>query len=201
MRIPVFRMVRALGYVSVRVIKLLTKKERITMKPSEVRDSEYREYYGRYISEAPDIDINKGLEIGKESFVEFTNSIHGEKFEYRYDEGKWTIKEVIQHLIDTERLFSYRAFHFARRDKSPVPGFDQDHFVKESNANSKTPKELLDEYLALRNATISLFASFTDEMWQNTGVLYETPMSARAAGFVIVGHEVYHQRIIEERYL
>ena len=164
-------------------------------------DSEYREYYGRYIREAPDMDLKEGLSVGYISFLEFIEKIPDEKFDYRYEEGKWTIKEVLQHLIDTERLFSYRALHFAREDSSPLPGFAQDDYVSASNANFKTSGQLISEYKALRQATISLFGSFTEKMLLSEGILYETPMSARAAGFIIVGHEVYHRKIIEERYL
>ncbi len=171
------------------------------MKSSDLKDDEYRDYYGIYISKAPDVDLNAGLENGGNKFIEFIKSIPQEKLEYRYEKGKWTIKEVIQHLIDSERIFSFRAFHFARGDKSPLPGFTQDDYVNASNANSKTIEQLTNEYEALGGTTLSLFKSFSSEMLLSKGILYETPMSARAAGFIIIGHEIYHQKIIEERYL
>jgi hypothetical protein len=124
-----------------------------------------------------------------------------EKHSFAYAVGKWTLKELIQHIIDTERIFCYRALCFSRNDKTSLPGFDQDLFIEAGNANERSYEALLDETAAVRTATISLFKSFSDEALERVGVGSGNSMSVRAAGLIISGHQNHHVQIAEERYL
>ncbi|KZS42153.1 damage-inducible protein DinB [Aquimarina aggregata] len=168
---------------------------------SQVKEGEYNPYYGTYISKASHADIVEGLQSGKKEFTDFVNAIPLEKWSYAYADGKWSVAEVLQHLIDTERIFSYRALRFARNDKTPIVGFDQDNYVPYSNANNYSKEDILSDFEAMRNSSIALFRSFTDEMLGMIGEASGSPMSARAAGYILLGHQVHHFEVIEERYL
>jgi hypothetical protein len=124
-----------------------------------------------------------------------------DKFDYRYAEGKWTIKEIIQHLIDAERIFAYRALRFARYDATVLSGFDEDYYVLNSTANQRSIMELLTEYSAVRHTSLLLFKSFNNEQLLYSGIASNNNISVRALGFVIIGHQNHHQKIFEKRYL
>ena len=171
------------------------------MKASQLQSSEYSSYYGNYIDQAGDLELLKGLEDNLSSIQSFYTSISEEKYDYSYAEGKWTLKEILQHLIDTERVFAYRALRVARKDKVNLPGFSQDDFVLTSCANLRTKKDLIEEFVSVRNSTISLFRSFNNEMLLEVGRASDSPVSVRAIGFIIIGHEVHHAKVIRERYL
>ncbi|HMC02403.1 MAG TPA: DinB family protein [Flavobacteriaceae bacterium] len=171
------------------------------MGSSQLSTKEYLPYYGSYINKANCTDLVKGLEDSLVEALSFYNSIPEQKFEYKYAEGKWTIKEIIQHIIDAERVFTYRALCFARKDKTPLPGFNENEYATASIANSRSVKSLLDEYAAIRKSTILLFKSFNDNLLKNIGVASGGEMSVRAIGYVIIGHEKHHIDVIKERYL
>ncbi|MHA7059123.1 DinB family protein [Aquimarina sp. M1] len=162
---------------------------------------EYNSYYGVYIDKAVNVNIPEGLTMSKQQFMDFVNTIPEDKFTYAYANGKWTIAEVIQHIIDTERIFAYRALCFARKDKSSLVGFDQDAYVPNSNANYFSKQELLENFEAVRNSSITLFKSFTEEMLLQIGEASGSPMSTRAVGFILSGHQKHHLDIIKARYL
>jgi hypothetical protein len=122
------------------------------------------------------------------------------KWEYRYAVGKWNVKELLAHLCDTERIFAIRALRFARNDQTPLPGFTQDSYVKESPVIHRSVADLLEELTFIRKATIKLFENFTHEMLERKGTASGWPISVMALGFIIVGHEKHHQRIFLERY-
>ena len=124
-----------------------------------------------------------------------------EKEEYRYSEGKWTIKELMQHSIDTERIFNYRALRFARNDQTALQGFEQDTFNDVANANSRSFQEILYEFYLLRMSTIAMYQSFDEEALKRIGTASESPMSVRALGYLTAGHLQHHLRIFQERYL
>ncbi len=168
---------------------------------SQLKEEEFNPYYGTYISKAEHSNIVEGLEKSQQEFVDFVTSIPDEKLTYAYADGKWAIAEVLQHLIDTERIFSYRALRFARNDKTPIMGFDQDDFVPYSNANNYSKTDLITDFTAVRNNSISLFRSFTDEMLLRIGEASGSPMSTRAAGYILSGHQKHHFEVINERYL
>ena len=118
-----------------------------------------------------------------------------------YAEGKWTLKEMLQHIIDTERIFAYRALAIARKETATLPGFDENLYADNSNANSRTWDNLTQEIKAVRNSTKILFESFTEEMLQNNGNFSSSNGSANTLGFIIVGHVYHHIKIAKERYL
>lgn len=172
------------------------------MKPNQLNPSEYAPFYANYISQVSDeYSLQEELEISLHRFIKFVQDIPMDKFDYRYAEGKWTIKDIILHLIDAERIFAYRALRFARNDKTDLPGFEENDYVDEANANSRSIMDLLTELSAVRHATLLLFKSFNDYKLLRIGTANNNQMSVRALGFVIIGHQNHHQRIFEERYL
>ena len=172
------------------------------MKKSELHTDEYAAYYGAYIDSVTDAyNLVEELEISVHRLVKFVQDIPMDKFDYRYAEGKWTIKDILLHLIDAERIFAYRALRFARKDETPLASFDENAYVAEANANSRSIQDLLSELLIVRQATLALFKSFSEEQLLRKGIASNNPMSVRALGFTIIGHQNHHQRIFQERYL
>ncbi len=163
--------------------------------------SEYNEYYKRYIDRVSADSVVQGLQEGFLNTLEFFKSIPKDNQEYRYQPEKWTPKEVLLHLIDTERVFAYRALQFARAENRVLLGFDQDEFVENSNANNRSMEQLLNEYQAVRLATIQFAQSCSEETLLRHGNASNSPLSVRAALYIIAGHEIHHCDIIEERYL
>lgn len=162
---------------------------------------EHSGFLSNYVQQAKTDDLIEGLTA---SYVFITGMIQGlteEQLLHRYAPGKWSIKEVMVHMIDTERIFSYRALRFARQDKTELPGFDQDQYIIPSKADSRDINSIIAEYTSLRTATIELFKNFDEEALQQKGVASGIEVSVRALGYVILGHEVHHQKIIRERYL
>ena len=131
----------------------------------------------------------------------FFQSISEEFSRKRYAEGKWTIKEVLQHIIDAERVFSYRAMCFARKEQHILPSFDENGYAFNSNANNRDWNELIEEFVATRKSTEYLFNSFTDEALNTIGKASDYTITVAAVGFVTVGHVNHHIRIIQERYI
>lgn len=172
------------------------------MLSSELSASEYNPYYHTYIKAlGEDVKLMDQLVDGRDIFLSFLADIPHGKLQFAYAEGKWTLAEVLLHLVDAERVFQYRALRFARNDRTPLPGFDQDIYVPESDASKKSGKDIADEYNAVRNSTIALFRSLDDEVLQRIGIASDSEMSVRAMGFVICGHQAHHLKIIRERYL
>lgn len=163
--------------------------------------SEYHPYYELYLSKCPFNDILSGLQQSKDQFETFLKSIPAEKQLYKYASDKWTIKEVLVHIIDTERIFAYRALRIARRDVTALPGFDQDEYVLNSDANSRNFEDLISEFVSVRLAAVSLFNSFSEEDLLQQGTASNSPISVRALGYILIGHQNHHQEIIEKRYL
>lgn len=169
-----------------------------------ILESEYPEYYKPYI----DLVIkDKGslVDILRENGKKFDEVLRNNKCldigDNAYAEGKWTLKELVQHITDTERVFSYRALVFARNDKTVLPGFDENNYVANSEITTKNYFDLLDEAEAVRESTLLLFESFTDNVLQRKGLISDKNMSVRAAGYIIAGHQLHHLNIIKERYL
>ena len=171
------------------------------MKSNELTKEEYPAYFSPYIATLDNVDLIEELEISVHRLIRFIQDIPMDKHDYSYADGKWTIKDIIQHIIDAERVFAYRALRFARNDKTELPGFEENDYVDEANGNKRSIMELLTELSAVRHATILLFKSFTQEQLARIGIASENPMSVRAAGFVIIGHQNHHQKVFEERYL
>jgi hypothetical protein len=168
----------------------------INLNPNEVAP-----YYVDYIKLVPEQDIVKGLTNQTEELIHFFTSIPVFKHEFRYMEGKWTVKDIILHLIDAERILSYRALRIARNDKTALPGFEENDYVISARANERVFESLLAEYKTVRQATISLFESFSKEDLQQLGLASNNSVSVRGIGYIILGHELHHKQIILERYL
>ncbi len=164
--------------------------------------TEYNPYYTSFITNLEtEKSIVENLELVQDDFETTLRNISSNKENYAYADGKWTIKELIQHLIDSERVFCYRALCFARNDKTDLPGFDQDAFVTNSVAQDREYKDLLDEMAVLRKGTIQLFKSFKQEDLLKIGTGSGNKISVRALGMVMAGHQKHHLQVIKDRYL
>lgn len=158
------------------------------------------EFYQGYVKSLGQGDLVPLLLKTGDEFIEFGRGLSEAQGAYRYAEGKWSIKEVIQHVIDSERIFAYRALRFARNDKTEIPGFEQNDYVPESNADNRPIHGLMTEFTNVRASSVDLFTSFTNEMKQRTGVSNKVEMSVEALGYIISGHLKHHLNIIYERY-
>lgn len=170
------------------------------MKASDLNLDHYNSYYQRYIDKVGDAALIDVLQKQAVNFPKFIESIPEDKLNYSYAEGKWTLAMALQHIIDTERVFQYRALRFSRNDKTPLPGFDQDLFVAEVDVSGKTKSDFIKEYSATRSATILLFKSFNDDTLKQHGIASDAPSSVASLGFIICGHQGHHRDIIRERY-
>lgn len=171
------------------------------MNSNQLPVNEYSKFNATYIKAIENVELLEELEISLHDFIKFVQNIPLEKFEYRYAEGKWTIKDIIQHIIDAERIFSYRALRISRNDKTPLSGFEENEFVKNTNANNRNIQELLTEFSAVRHSNLFLFKSFSQEQLTRMGVVSDNEVSVRALGFLILGHQKHHQKVFQERYL
>lgn len=164
-------------------------------------NNEYNSYYKLYIDKVGELDLVEGLKQNGDAVILFLESLSEEKYDFAYTEGKWTIKELIQHVIDTERVFTYRALSFSRKESIALPGYDENEYALTSDANKRSKQSLLKEYKVLRLATVALFESFTGDMLRQIGHASNSDISVRALGFILIGHENHHCQIIKERYL
>ncbi|WP_158844619.1 DinB family protein [Algibacter sp. L1A34] len=172
------------------------------MKATDLNNKEFNSFYGGYINQIPEAwDLKTGFEIGKGSIVNFFKAIPKDKLEYRYAEGKWTVKEVFLHIIDTERVMMHRCFRIGRHDKTALAGFEQDDYIAPSKANEKSLEALIEEYLAVRQNSIILLNSLSSEDLKFIGHASGNKLSSRAAAFIVLGHEIWHTEIIKSRYL
>lgn len=158
------------------------------------------EYYKRYINLVEDIDIIDAMKHYDAGLFRKEQSKLVALEDRIYADGKWTIKDILQHMIDTERVMSYRALRLARHDKTHLPGFDQDAYVDFAGASRRKVEDLLNEFEIVRRSSLSLFETFTDEEQMRTGICSDNEISVLGLGFVITGHPVHHFNIIRERY-
>ena len=159
------------------------------------------EYYHKYVLLANNDDLETAFEKHQKRASSFLKSIPRKKWKHSYSEGKWTIKEVVQHIIDAERIFAYRALCFARKDKTPLPSFDENLFAANSNANERTKKDLIAELMLVQKSSALLFNSFNEEQLNQPGVASGQPTYVKGLGYILVGHTLHHLNILEERYL
>lgn len=171
------------------------------MNSNLLPENEYAAFYSPYIKALKDVELLEELEISLHDFIKFVQNIPMDKFDYRYAEGKWTIKEIIQHIIDTERIFAYRALRISRNDQTPLPGFEENDYVNNTSGNSRSIQELLTEFSAVRHSNLLLFKSFSSSQLTRMGIASNQPVSVGALGFLIIGHQKHHQRVFHERYL
>jgi len=163
--------------------------------------SEYDATYENSICKVPEGNLIEILNRQMSATIALLRGIDEEKEEYRYASGKWNIKQVTGHVIDSERIFGYRALRFARRDGTSLPGYDENEFVAKANFETRTLQDLTEEFRAVRLSTLTLFRSFDDAMWLLRGTASGFPFSVRALAYQIAGHEIHHVLILKERYL
>ncbi len=163
--------------------------------------TEFPSFYHGYVEEAEGADLRQALRISEERMRGALTGIRPDQEDHRYAPGKWSVKEVVQHVIDGERIFAYRALRFARNDSTALPGFEENDYVPASRCERRTIKDLLREYVAVREATTLLFESLPPDALDRSGTANERPITVRALGWVIAGHSNHHANILLERYL
>jgi uncharacterized damage-inducible protein DinB len=163
--------------------------------------TEYQSYYGRYISLVPGQDLVQTLDQQIAHTLPVLRAITEEKSLHRYAPGKWSVKELLGHLIDAERIFTYRALRFARKDPTPLPGFDQDPYVEAAKFDSHPWNDLIAEFEHVRRSTILFFRALKPEDLLRSGTASGNAITVRALGYIIAGHELHHMAILRDRYL
>ena len=160
---------------------------------------EYGAYYGKYISLVPEGDILVALETQAPETAALLSRPDADG-DFRYAPGKWSLKESLGHVIDAERVFSYRAMRIARNDKTPLAGFEQDDYVKYGPFGHCSLAGLVEEFLAVRKASVSLFRALDEAAWTRRGVASEKEVTVRALAYIIAGHELHHRKLFKQKY-
>lgn len=161
----------------------------------------YPDYFQKYIHWVEQEDLLIAMEDSLHKVSVFFRSLPQEKWEHRYEPEKWSIKEVVAHLTDSERIMGYRALTFARNDKTTLPGYDQDNYVINANVSKRSMVDLIPDYCSARKSNLELFKSFDSDMLARTGVANRLEVSVLLIGFVMVGHGYHHMDIVRKRYL
>ncbi|MFT4664283.1 MAG: putative damage-inducible protein DinB [Polaribacter sp.] len=159
------------------------------------------QYYKTYIDKVPQEDFLSFLKTSSSEITAFLKGLSEEQWMHRYAPDKWSIKEMMLHIVDTERIMAYRALRISRGDKTPLPGFEQDDYVPFSKADQRSSASIISEYDAVRQASVQLFEYLDDSHLKTVGVASGNPFTPRALGFVLAGHEVHHMQVLKERYL
>lgn len=163
--------------------------------------TEYDPYYERYISLVTEPGLVQVLESQPDELSSLFAGLDETRGMHTYAEGKWTIKEVLSHLIDGERIFGYRALRISRGDETPIEGFEQDGYIENSHANERSFGDLLGEFSLQREANVHMLKNLRDEGWQRMGTASEKPVSVRALGYIMAGHIRHHINIFKDKYL
>lgn len=163
--------------------------------------SEYPNYYVPYVDLVPEADLVQLLEENLQKTIALFEGISEEDSLHRYAKGKWSIKEVLGHIADTERIMSYRLLRVARGDQTPLAGFDENDYVQAAQSNNLSLKTILEDFKVVRKATISLIKNLPENTWANIGNANGTEITTRAIAYIIAGHQMHHCKIVEERYL
>jgi hypothetical protein len=158
-------------------------------------------HFHTYINKVKEDDLVEALHVQTPLFIEFLEKLPAEKRDYRYAPEKWTIKEMLQHILDAERIFAYRALCIARTDQTSLPSFDENLYADNSKADSRKWNELLEEFKLTRKANLLMFESFDNEQLESTGNVNNNSMYVLAMGYTLVGHVTHHLGVIKERYL
>ena len=174
-----------------------TPKAKLTKPGSE----EYAPYYQKYVALLPDEDVVATLAHQLDATRALLGGIDDVQAGSRYAPDKWSIKELVGHLIDTERVFAYRAMRFARNDHAPLSGFEQDDYVRNGDFDSRTLADLATEFEHLRRSNICFFQALSEDAWRRRGTANDSEVSVRALAHIIAGHEVHHMNILKTRYL
>ena len=169
--------------------------------PAGPGDDDHAPYYRVYVRQVPDGDVLETLAREVDGTVASLEPLDETQAAYRYAPGKWSVKEVLGHVIDVERVFAQRALHFARQDSAPLPSLEQDGWVETGRFDRRTLASLLEEFSALRQANLAMFRGFDSEAWANRGVASGVEFTAGSIPYIIAGHELHHRKVLEARYL
>ena len=167
-------------------------------KPEE---TEYLPYYGKYVSLVEDGDVIAALGKQLPETLGLLQGVPEERAGFRYAPGKWSIKELVGHMIDSERIFAYRALRFARNDRTPVPGYEQDDYIREASFDDCALGDLAAEFASVRQSSLFLFKHLSEEAWTRRGTANDSEVSVRALAYIIAGHELHHREILRSKYL
>lgn len=159
------------------------------------------DYFFRYINLVKEENVNKALKRNTRQFLKLLKDIPKKKIDFAYAEGKWTVKQLLQHMIDAERVFALRALWFARKDPNAQPGFQENTWADNAIVDDRKWSDMIIEFILVRKSTELLFKSFTEENLNTTGLSTNTPTSVAAIGFIATGHVIHHMNILKERYL
>jgi hypothetical protein len=169
--------------------------------PARPESGEYASYYERYVSLAPDADVVGALERQGAETLTLLRALPEERGGHRYAPDKWSVKQVVGHMSDGERLFSYRALSIARGDRQALPGMEQEEWMAGADFDARTLADLLDEFEAVRASTLHLLRHLSPEAWARRGVASDNEVTVRALAYIIAGHEAHHVGVLKERYL
>jgi uncharacterized damage-inducible protein DinB len=171
------------------------------IRTTRPESTEYAPYYANYVGHVPQGDVVETLDTQLDATLALVRSLDEDKGDLRYAPGKWSVREVIGHLIDTERVFAYRALRFARADETPLASFDENAYVTNARFDARLLPSLADEFEAVRRSTVFLFSALNATEWMRRGVASNNTMSVRALAWVTAGHELHHRGILTSRYL
>ena len=163
--------------------------------------TEYAPYYQKYLDHVPDGDILDLLEHQLGDTVHLLSGVSEEKADHRYADGKWTVKEVVGHMVDTERVFAYRALCFARGDAGPFPGFEQDDYVATGGFAARALRDLVGEFVHVRRGNLHMLRGLPPAAWAREGIASNVRFTVRAMPYIMAGHERHHVKILREKYL
>jgi len=171
------------------------------MTQKRPQSSDYAPYYANYVMQVPEGDFLETLEKQLRDMKSLLEPLTEKQADFHYAPGKWSIKEILGHVNDAERIFSCRLLRIARGDETPLPGFEQEDYIKTANSSAQTLSALLEEFTSIRRATIALVRSLDTSAWLRRGTASGKSVTALAQAFIILGHALHHQRILAERYL
>lgn len=165
------------------------------------QEQDFPPYFGRYISQANSESLSEAIQMYSAFLIDFYTALPEEKASFSYAPGKWSLKELLQHVIDTERVMAYRLLRFARKDKTPLASFDENLFAENSLANNRSFASIKEEFVAVRKSTDLLIQSLSEVQLKEEGIASNLPITANSIGYIIYGHMLHHKMVIEERYL
>jgi uncharacterized damage-inducible protein DinB len=178
----------------------ILRSGRSNMKLARPETGEYASVYEKYIGLFPGTDVVSALEAQRVQTMQLFAGRSERDGNFRYAADKWTVKEALGHVSDSERIFAYRALRVARGDKTPMEGFEQDDYVRSAGFNERTLASLVEEFAEVRGASLALFRSLSDDAWLRRGTANKNEVTVRALAFIIAGHELHHRKILDERY-
>lgn len=165
------------------------------------KQSEYAAFYETYVSRVPEDELTAAFRKHTATVLAFLGKVPDDKYDFAYAPGKWTLKQLLQHIIDAERVFAYRALNFARKDANPLPGFDENEFAAVARVDEREWSDMVEEFQFVRNASDQFFRTLNEEELSRSGVASNHPVSVRALGYIILGHAIHHMEVVKERYL